>query len=331
MRTVVTGAAGFIGSTLVDRLLSEGHSVVAIDNLSTGFPSNLSDALQRQSRDGRVFTFIEADVRDREVADIIEEARPDVVLHLAAQVDVRVSVEQPRDDAADNIMGTINVLQACCQAGVPRIVYAASGGSRYGSPQRLPVSETASVAPMSPYAASKLAGEMYLTAFAAMYGISPIALGLSNVYGPRQNPHGEAGVVAIFGNAMLTGRPTVIFGDGSTTRDYVYVGDVAEAFLRAAESPLEVAGLYNIGTGDQTTVLDLYWMVASAAGGAPSPVFAPARTGEVPRISLDRSKAATELGWTPSVRIEQGVKQTVAWLRRVGAQQALTVPVGGHA
>jgi UDP-glucose 4-epimerase len=315
MRTLVTGAAGFIGSTLVDRLLAEGHDVIGIDNLSGGVATNLEQA-HRYNRlcPGR-FTFLRADIQAPELVGIVAGANPDVVFHLAAQVDLRASVSDPQFDARSNVLGTINVLEASRRAGVQRVVYAASGGSRYGTPTRLPVDENAPLNPLSPYAAAKVAGEMYVRAYAGMYGLAPICLGLANVYGPRQNPHGEAGVIAVFGSRMISGRPVTVYGDGTATRDYVYVDDVADAFVRAGQAPLTTVGTYNIGTGQQTTVADLHRLIAAVLDGAPTPCHAAARTGELPAIALDATKAERELGWKPAVGLVEGIQRTVQWLR----------------
>jgi UDP-glucose 4-epimerase len=314
MRTVVTGAAGFIGSNLVDRLLADGHRVLGLDNLSTGDMVNLEHARGWQGGGGR-FTFIRADVQAPELVDIIAGTNPDVVFHLAAQVDVRRSVRDPIYDARHNVLGTINLLEACRRGDVRKIVSAASGGARYGAPAVLPVTETTGVDPLSPYAAAKVASELYLGAYAGMYGLAPISLALANVYGPRQNPHGEAGVVAVFGSAVITGRPTTIYGDGTATRDYVYVDDVVDAFVRAALAPTIITGTFNIGTGRQTSVTELHQMIAAAANGAPPPRYAAARTGEVLASALDSSKAGRELGWKPTVDIADGIQRTIRWLR----------------
>ena len=237
MRTLVTGAAGFIGSTLVDRLLADGHQVVGIDNLSTGVVANLEHAFRYNTLSPGRFTFQRADIQMPELTGIVAGTNPDVIFHLAAQVDLRASVSDPLFDARSNVLGTINLCEASRRAGVRRIVYAASGGSRYGAPTCLPVDEGTRVDPLSPYAAAKLAGELYIRAYAEMYGMAPICLALANVYGPRQSPHGEAGVVAVFGSAMITGRPITVYGDGTAARDYVYVDDVVDAFVRAGHAP----------------------------------------------------------------------------------------------
>jgi UDP-glucose 4-epimerase len=315
MRTIVTGAAGFIGSTLVDRLLTEGHQVVGIDNLSSGVAANLEDALHRNMVDPGRFTFLRADIQAPELTDIVAGTNPDTIFHLAAQVDLRASVSDPQFDARNNVLGTINLCEAARQAGVKRIVYAASGGSRYGAPTRLPVREGTEVDPLSPYGVAKLAGELYLRAYAGMYGMAPICLALSNVYGPRQNPHGEAGVIAVFSSAMITGRPVTVFGDGTSTRDYVYVDDVVDAFVRAGCAPIDITGTYNIGTGQQTTVTEVHRLISAVLGSTSPPCYAAERTGELHAIALDTSKAEKELGWTPAVGIAEGIQRTIGWLR----------------
>jgi UDP-glucose 4-epimerase len=310
MRTVVTGAAGFIGSNLVDRLLADGHTVIGIDNLASGRLPNLDSALRFDR-----FTFIEANVGAHELGDIVEGAAPQVVFHLAAQVDVRKSVVDPCNDARTNVLGTINVAEACKRAGTRRIVFAASGGSRYGTPTFLPVGEDRPPNPLSPYAAAKVAGELYLGAYFGMYGVAPINLALANVYGPRQDPHGEAGVVAIFGSALLTGRPTTIYGDGRATRDYVYVGDAVDAFVRAGEAPTSLTGTFNIGTGVQTTTAELHRLMTEALGIADPPRYTSSRTGEIQAIALDYSAAHMALRWKPSIDMREGVRRTISWLR----------------
>ena len=315
MRALVTGAAGFIGSTLVDRLLSEGHQVVGVDNLSTGNPANLAHARNCNERHPRRFTFVRADILAPELAGIVAGTNPDVVFHLAAQVDLRSSVADPIRDARTNVLGTINLLEACRRARVQRIVYAASGGSRYGTPMSLPATEDTPVEPLSPNAAAKLAAELYLCAYAEMCGMSPISLALGSVYGPRQNTHADSGVVAVFGGALLAGRPVTIYGDGTAVRDYVYVDDVVDAFMCAAQLPPAVMGTYNIGTGEQTTVSEVYRLIAEALGVSSPPRYAAARTGEVQAIALDSKEAREELGWKPSIKLVDGIQRTIHWLR----------------
>jgi UDP-glucose 4-epimerase len=316
MRTLVTGAAGFIGSTLVDRLLEEGHQVTGVDNLSAGSPAANLESAHRHNDTGR-FTFVAVDVGHPELSDVVAGCNPDVVFHLAAQIDVRRSVDDPLYDARNNVLGTINLLEASRQAGVPRIIYATSGGARYGAPATLPATEDTAVDPLSPYAAAKVAGELYMRAYAGMYGLAPICLALANVYGPRQDPHGEAGVVTLFGSAMISGRPTTIYGDGSATRDYVYVDDVVAAFLCAADAPLTKTGTFNIGTGVQTTVTELHQLIAAAVGVSRLPDHVEARTGEVHASALDPTRASRVLGWKPDTELTEGIKRTVEWLRGI--------------
>jgi UDP-glucose 4-epimerase len=315
MRTFVTGAAGFIGSTLVDRLLAEGHDVVGIDNLSAGVAANLEHALSCNRLTRGRFTFVRADLQGPELTDIVAGTNPDVVFHLAAQVDLRASVSDPQFDARNNVLGTINLCEASRRANIQRIVYAASGGSRYGEPPCLPVGEGTEVDPLSPYAAAKVAGELYLRAYAAMYDMVPICLALANVYGPRQNPHGEAGVIAVFGGAMITGRPVTVYGDGTAARDYIYVDDVVDAFMRAGCAPVGVSGTYNIGTGRQTTVTEVHRLISAVLDAPSAPRYAAARTGELHAIALDATKAKQELGWKPAVDLFEGIQRTIQWLR----------------
>ncbi|AGB25968.1 nucleoside-diphosphate-sugar epimerase [Mycobacterium sp. JS623] len=317
MRALVTGAAGFIGSNLVDRLLADGDQVVGIDNLSTGDADNLTQAIRFNRMSPGRFTFLRLDVSAPELRDVVAGTNPDVIFHLAAHVDLRASVSDPQFDARNNVLGTINLCEASRHAGVQRIVYAASGGSRYGAPATLPVGESCQVDPLSPYAVAKLAGELYLRAYAGMYGIAPICLALANVYGPRQDPRGEAGVIAAFASAIVMGRSGTIYGDGSATRDYVYVDDVVDAFVRAARAPVGTTGVYNIGTGKQTSVAEAHRLIAAVLDGALPPCYGAARTGELHTIALDASKAERELGWKPAVDLAEGIERTVRWLRNI--------------
>jgi UDP-glucose 4-epimerase len=315
VRILVTGAAGFIGSTVTDRMLADGHDVVGVDDLSTGKVENLASAVT----DPR-FAFEKADVTGDGIAALFDRVRPDAVFHLAAQIDVRISISDPLLDARLNVLGTINVCEASRLAGVAKIVHTSSGGSIYGSPSVLPVAEDAPVAPESPYAAGKAAGELYLNVYRTTYGVATTALALANVYGPRQDPHGEAGVIAIFGTAMLEGRPTKIFGDGTTSRDYIFVGDVADAFARSA-SPDAANGLrLNIGTGVETPVRELHSRVAGAVGVPDEPVFVAPRPGELQRIALDCRLARRAIGWWPTVGLDDGLGRTVDWLRTTVSQ-----------
>lgn len=314
MRALVTGGAGFIGSTLVDRLLSEGHEVDVVDDLSSGKLSNLADA--RASAQGRV-TFHRIDVRDPGIADLLAHRAPEVVFHLAAQIDVRVSVEQPLLDADINIMGGLNVIEAARKAGARKVVFASSGGTIYGQvdDDDLPVDETHPQIPLSPYGVSKKVIGDYLAAFRALHGLEFTALALANVYGPRQDPHGEAGVVAIFAGRLLDGEPCKIYGDGAQTRDYVYVDDVVDAFVRAADKG---GGLVlNIGTATETSVAELYRVMAEAAGSDADPVFAEARLGELARSALDPARAGLQLGWKPWTDLPAGTAQVLEYFRSI--------------
>jgi UDP-glucose 4-epimerase len=311
VRALVTGGAGFIGSTLTDRLLAEGHSVDVADDLSTGTLSNLADARTNQDHD---FSFHRIDVRSPELVDLIARRRPEVIFHLAAQADVRVSVERPAFDAEVNILGTLHVLEGARAAETTKVVFAASGGTLYGEPTELPVAESAPQRPLSPYGVSKKAAIDYLAAYRELYDLEFSALALANVYGPRQDPHGEAGVVAIFANALLAGKPTKLFGDGGNTRDYVYVEDVVAAFV-AASGENGGGQRYNIGTGQQTSDKELHSLVALAAGAADEPEYAPARLGDLRASALDASKATRELGWVPEVDVKTGAARTVEYFR----------------
>jgi UDP-glucose 4-epimerase len=314
MRALVTGAAGFIGSTLVDRLMGDGHQVVGIDNLSTGYISNLEAALCYTATESRRFTFLRLDVQAPELADVVAGMNPDAIFHLAAHVNLPASVADPQLDARSNVLGTINVCEAARRSGIARIVYAASGGSRYGAAGNSPIDESCEADPYSPYAAAKVAGELYMRAYARMYGLAPISLALANVYGPRQNPHGEAGAVMSFCAAMISGRPASVNGDATAGHDYVYVDDAVDALVRAGLAPAGVGGTYNIGTGRFTDLVEIHRLIAAALDGSPRPVFGAAGPGESPAVALDAGKAQHELGWQPQVDLAEGIQRTVRWL-----------------
>ncbi len=307
MRALVTGGAGFIGSNLSDALLARGDEVIVVDDLSTGRRENLEPALANGA------TLVEADIRDRAaLEEIAGRERPEVIFHLAAQIDVRKSIADPAFDASINIGGTANVLDAARAAGTRRIVFSSTGGAIYGEGegQQLPLAEDAPLAPEAPYGQSKFAGEGYLSLYERLYGLSTIPLRLGNVYGPRQDPLGEAGVVAIFCGRLREGEQPTVFGDGKQTRDYIYVGDVVAAMLAAAES--EATGPVNIGTGVETDVLELVQALGELGdSGSFAPEFAPPRTGEVARISIDPGRAERELGWTPQMGLKEGLRVTL--------------------
>lgn len=309
MHALVTGGAGFIGSNLVDLLVDKGHSVTVLDDLSSGSLDNLAQALGSGKVD-----FVEADITTADLDAIVAASKPEVIFHLAAQIDVRKSVADPVHDAEVNIVATIRLAEAARKNGVRRIVHTSSGGSIYGVPEDFPVSEQIPVDPHSPYAASKMAGEIYLNTFRHLYGLECSFIAPSNVYGPRQNPHGEAGVVAIFSENLLHGKPTKVFGGGTNTRDYVYVGDVVRAFYLASGE--KGNGMrFNIGTSVETSDRELHTLVARYAKAADNPEFAPARLGDVPRSALTFDRAREVLGWTPEVTVEEGVAKTVEFFR----------------
>ncbi|CAN5577934.1 UDP-glucose 4-epimerase [soil metagenome] len=320
MRVLVTGAAGFIGSHLTDALLAEGDEVIAVDNLSSGALSNLAEA--RRSPAGK-FSFHRVDVTSGAIGDLIKRQKPQVICHLAAQVDVRKSVADPVFDATVNLLGTLNVLEAAAAAKTDKVVFTSSGGCIYGEPdaERLPVTEEQvfwpDAMPESPYGVSKKIALDYLRYYKAVKGLDYTALALSNVYGPRQEPASEVGlegqVVAIFCRRMLASRPTTIYGDGSQTRDFVYVDDVVNAFLAARTKGS--GELVNIGSNAELSVNELHSRLVELTGTSFEAQNAPARPGELQRIFVDNSKATAVLGWKPSVILEDGLKQTVAWFK----------------
>jgi len=312
VKALVTGGAGFIGSTLVDRLLVEGHSVDVIDDLSTGSLTNLAGARASTEND---FSFHRLDIRSPEVVDLIAKQAPDVIFHLAAQADVRVSVADPVFDADVNLIGTLRILEGARNAGVQRVVFAASGGTLYGEPDasELPLKESLPQHPLSPYGVSKKAVLDYLLAYRELHSLEFAALALANVYGPRQDPHGEAGVVAIFAERLLRGQTITIFGDGEQTRDFVYVDDVVDGFVRAATKG---GGLVcNIGTGEETSVNTLFSEMAKQAGVVSEPEYQPLRAGELARNCLDPTRARIQLGWSPWTELGVGSAATIEFVR----------------
>jgi len=310
---LVTGGAGFIGSHLCDRLLAEGHRVVAVDDLSSGRIANLSEARGY----GKEFTFFNMDLRADGLLPLFERHRPEVVMHLGAQAAVSTSVENPILDASVNVMGSLNVLECARRTGARKVVYAGSGGTLYGDPRKLPVKETAlgGARPVSPYGVSKKVVIDYLSFFERYHGVEWTALALANVYGPRQDPHGEAGVIAIFSSTMLSGRAPTIFGDGNQTRDYVFVDDVVHAFALAAERGN--GRLVNVGTAVETSVNGLYRMLSEVTGFRGEPAYGPARPGDLRRSVLDIAVAGDVLGWRPWTHLEDGLGETVAFLKGI--------------
>jgi len=302
MNMLVTGGAGFIGSHIVDALIEQGHKVAVVDNLSTGFVENVNPRAR----------FYKMSVSDAKLAEVFEQERPEVVSHQAAQVVIQRSVADPIFDAEENIVGSLNVILNSIRFGVRKIIYASSGGAVYGEPVHLPVKEDHPINPSSQYGVSKHTVEHYLYLYGTPYGLDYVVLRYPNVYGPRQNPEGEAGVVAIFARQMLRGEPLTIFGQGDKTRDYTHVGDVVRANFLAMEKG---KGIYNVGTGVETTDQEMFDTLAELLGYKGIPKYAPARKGEIYRICLDFSKARHELGWQPQLTLEEGLVQTIEYYR----------------
>ena len=310
MKILVTGGAGFIGSNLVDALVGLNHDVVIVDNLSSGSRRNLNPKAR----------FYEIDIRDRKLSEVFEREKPDIVDHHAAQIDVRKSGEDPVADAEANILGSLNLITNCVRSGVKRVVYASTGGAIYGDPQYLPADENHPINPISQYGVSKHTVEHYLHLYSIIHGLEYMALRYSNVYGPRQNPYGEAGVVAIFAIQMLTGKQPTIFGPGDKTRDYAHVSDIVKANITALTKGKNA--IYNIGTGVETSDQEIFDTLAGVLGYKGKPVYAPVRKGEVYRISLDCSKARKELGWSPKLSLKEGIAQTAEYYRKLAKQSA---------
>ena len=306
MKALVTGGAGFIGSHVVDSLVERGHEVMVVDDLSTGFRENINPGAR----------FYELSISDEGLAEVLERERPEVISHHAAQMDVRRSVAEPIFDAEQNILGSLNLITNAVRSGARKIIYASSGGAVYGEAQYLPVDEEHPVNPLSQYGVSKHTVEHYLHLYASQHGLEYVVLRYANIYGPRQNPYGEAGVIAIFARQMLGGERPTIFGTGDKTRDYTHISDVVQANILALERGSNA--IYNIGTGLETSDKEVFDIVAAAAGYKGSPLYAPVRGGEIKRICLSWAKAYRELGWRPRMPLREGIAETVDYIRSQG-------------
>jgi len=303
MKVLVTGGAGFIGSQTVDRLVLEGHEVVVVDNLSTGKRRNINRAAR----------FYKIDIQNRRLERVFRNERPSVVMHLAAQMDVRKSVEDPILDAQVNVLGTLNLLQQAVKYGARKVIFSSSGGAIYGEQEVFPASETHVTQPLSPYGLSKFCGEQYLSYYQRVGGIQVVNLRYANVYGPRQDPYGEAGVVAIFIQKLLNGEQAIINGNGRQTRDFVFVDDVVEANLSVMGQ--QIGGTYNVGTGKETSINDLFRILVEQIGSMCKELHGPAKPGEQARSVIDATKLRHELSWEPRVELPEGLKRTVSYFR----------------
>jgi len=303
LKVLVTGGAGFIGSHVVDSLVERGDEVVVVDNLSTGFMQNINLSAK----------FYELSVGDEKLAEVFERERPEIVSHHAAQIDLRKSVTEPIFDAQENILGSLNVILNSVRCGVKKFIYASSGGAVYGDPQYLPIDEDHPINPISQYGVSKHTVEHYLYLYARQHGLNHVILRYSNVYGPKQNPYGEAGVIAIFARRMLLGKRPTIFGQGEQTRDYTHVSDVVRANILATERGRNAT--YNIGTGVEASVKQVFDIIAEALSYEGSPIYAPAPQGEVQRCCLAWGTAQRELGWRPGFSLEEGILNTVEYFK----------------
>lgn len=304
MKFLVTGGAGFIASHIVDKLIEDDNQVVVIDDLSTGKEVNLNPKA----------TFYKMDICSSEISSVFEKERPDYVNHHAAQISVVRSIREPELDVRLNIIGSLNIIEQSVKYGAKKFIYASTGGAIYGEPEYLPADEEHPVKPLAPYGIDKHTVEHYLYMYNVLYGLKYTILRYANVYGPRQDPHGEAGVIAIFSQKMLNGERPKIFGDGTATRDYVYVGDVVEANMIAIGQG--DGGIYNIATNRETSVNELFSLLKNEFGFKQEAIYEDRRPGEVQRIYLTNEKAKKELGWSPKVSFEEGIKRTVAFYRK---------------
>ncbi|MCD6232864.1 SDR family oxidoreductase [bacterium] len=304
MKILVTGGCGFIGSHLTDKLIAGGHQVVVIDNLSTGKKENLNPRAD----------FHNLDICDSKISQIFQTENPEIVFHLAAQIDVRQSVKNPISDAKINILGSLNLLGNCQNAGVKKVIFASTGGAIYGDTDVIPTPENHLEKPESPYGICKLTVEKYLHFYKKTYGLNSVILRFANVYGPRQNSEGEAGAIAIFCDKMLKNEEVIINGDGEQTRDFVFVNDVVEAALLAMEK--EKSGIYNIGTAKETSINEIFKRIKELTNSNCQEIHGPAKPGEQKRSCLDYSLAKKELGWRPKYSLEEGLKETTKWFRQ---------------
>jgi len=302
-KVLVTGGAGFIGSHLVDELVSRGYQVIVIDNLSTGKKENLNPRAK----------FYKLDIQDSKISDVFQEEKPEIVFHLAAQINVRKSVEDPIENGKNNIMGSLNLLENCKKFKIQKVVFSSTGGAIYGDANIIPTPEDYIESPLSPYGIEKLAVDKYLNYYYRVFGLPYISLRYANVYGPRQNPKGEAGVIAIFIDKMLSGQQPIINGDGKQTRDFVYVKDVVRANLLALSK--SQVGIFNVGTGRETNINSIFQELRKLINSDFKEIHGPAIPGEQKRSCLDYSKIKKELGWEPQYSLEEGLKETVEWFR----------------
>ncbi len=304
MKILVTGGAGFIGSHFTDELIKQNHDVVVVDNLSTGKKENINPEAK----------FYQLGILDSKLSEVFEKEKPEVVFHLAAQIDVRKSVENPVSGAKTNILGSLNVLENCKKFGIKKVIFISTGGAIYGEAGTIPTPETYPAFPVSPYGVAKLTIEKYLNYYYQVFNLNYTVLRLANVYGPRQNPLGEAGVVAIFCNKLLNNEQPIIYGTGEQTRDYVFVKDVIRAGISALEK--DKIGIFNVGTSQETSVKELFSLLERASSKNIEPIFKPERPGEQQRSCLNYSKIKKELGWEPEYDIEKGLSETIKWFRR---------------